>query len=217
MKSEVGTIKIYIFPFIVIGLISGLVIGLNEKINSTHWLAVYLDYANINIDFVKHAEGVVYEHFAPLSLSYLLIILFAACALHRLLLGAVETTHKGIGLSFILPLRNFSLILATAFLGLMLGISLPAGLLEGWQTAARFLVLCIYPVAYLFLIKVLVMFVYHEGAHKKSEWVDAKWKYNLGTRFEGFVILLLSFFMLTYHKQFIESQDWLASKILELL
>jgi hypothetical protein len=197
---QIERVKENILPFFWIGIIVGIVIEKAEYLSGIDWLNSYLNYANIKIDYQTIGQKIFFEHFAPNTLMFLLVAIFFLSAVHRVFWGALEKEpkeRKGI----IYALENFGSLLGIAWLGLMLGIMLPALIFEGYSSFFKFLIFSTYPIVFLFEVSICTVFLYWEGLHKIPEYFDGYSKWRLGTRLEGVGILCLAILFLTYHKQ----------------
>ncbi|MGR5503875.1 hypothetical protein ACQKP3_24410 [Vibrio sp. DNB22_10_4] len=132
------------------------------------------------------------EHVAPRTLILILNFTFFLSALHRIVWGSCETNpreRKGV----IYSLVNLGSLLAIAWLGLMLGVSIPAFYFEGWKISLAFLLLTVYPVLFLIEIDLALKFLYWKGIWKEPEYLEDRWGWRMKTRLEGVFISMLAF------------------------
>ena len=211
---QIKRVKDNITPFLLIGVVMGCFIGAAKKLKEYGWLNNYLEYANISLDYADMGNAVMFEHLAPNTLVILLFLIFLLSALRRIFFGALEAPpkeQKGV----IFALENFASLLAIAWLGMMLGIMLPAWWFEDWRTCAKFAFLAIYPVLYLIEVTCVSMLAYSQFLYKLPIFTHERPKWKIQTRLEGFVILCVALVTLTYHKQLTEFTNltgkWLHS------
>lgn len=198
-QHQLKRVKENILPFISIGFITGFFISDKNPLISIDWLNSYLNYANLQIN-KKIAEEIFLEHFAPNTLTFLLIAIFTLSAIHRFFYGALEykpNDKKGM----IYSLENFASLLAIGWLGLILGIMLSALLFGEVRVVIAFLLLSLYPILYLVLVSSCTALLYCKILQKIPLYIDNNSKWKIGTRIEGFLILFLAIFILTYHSQ----------------
>lgn len=200
---QLNRIKENILPFFLIGLAAGFVIGTSTKLNEMSWLNIYLNYANISIDYAATSSSVLSEHLAPTTLMILLVSIGVSSAMYRIIFGAMEAAPiKRRGPIF--ALENFASLLAIAWLGIMLGLLLPAAIYEGWRTAAKFAFLAIYPAIYLFEVSAVTALMYCELKYRRPRFENNLRKWRMQTRLEGLIILAVAIALLTYYKQYNE-------------
>lgn len=215
-NGQIERIANNIGAFIWIGFIAGICVGTEEWFEKQEFVRCYLDYADLNIDISSFSETVFFEHFAPNTLILLLIAIYILSALHRMVFGSLEREPREKS-GTIYSLENFSSLLAIAWLGMMLGISIPAFVFEGVYSFLKFLLLALYPSIYLVEVTLLTSLLYCEGLHKPPEFLNDKAAWKAGTRLEGFFILILGFLMLTYHQQYNEMMNsfstWVLAKL----
>ncbi len=200
IKYHSERIRDNIKPFILIGVFVGVVVGKASWLQNITWLNSYLEYANINVNYIVDIETIISEHIAPNTLALLLLSIFVFSAIHRIIFGALErkpTDGKGI----IHSLENFTALLAIAWLGLMIGIMFPAWFFDGSNSFLTFLYLSLLPVLYLVLLFIIVAFLHWDGIHYFSKKLDGSLKWKIGTRLEGLFVLLFALIFTTYHKQ----------------
>ena len=211
-QEQLDRVTSNIFAFIILGLISGFIIGGKSTLESWEWLNRYFEFANINVDYTDFGSSLLSEHLAPNSLILILICSFFLSAIHRIIFGAIETRpgeRKGV----IYSLVNFGSLLAIAWLGLMLGISVPAALFDGWSMGLRFLIIAIYPLMFLIEVVFCLKFLYWTGLNEKPEYIEEQTRWKRRTRLEGLGVLMAAFLLFTFHSQYQGFMDSLISSL----
>ncbi len=215
-KHQLKRVSKNIYPFIILGFISGMSIANSNYFESIEWLNWYLQYANIEINYKDSGQSVFFEHFAPNTLLYILIAIFFFSALHRTFRGAIEKPPQN-DEGAIYALENFGSLLAISWLGLMIGIMGPAWYYEGFPSFIKFLVLAIYPIMFLVEVRLCTAFLYWEGLQKIPSYIDDRAGWRWGTRAEGAFVLLLCLIMLTFHQQYDSFMKLLGTLVVSLL
>ena len=205
-----------VVPFFYIGFFSAIFIAKADYLENIDWLNKYFTYANIDFSFKESAKNLFFEQLAPNSLLVFLILIYVMSAMHRIFRGAIEkprSDKKG----FIYTIENFASMLGIAWLGVMLGFMLPAWFFDGFNAFCRCLILAIYPAIFLIEVSVCCAFLHFEGVNKIPEYVDERWKWKIGTRLEGVVILFIAFVILTYHQQYESFLQNLGKGVISML
>ena len=195
--SQVQRVKDNVLPFTFIGLVVGLVIGKASLLRSYGAVNSYFNYAVIDTYYPDSGQNLFFDHFNPNTLTLLLVAMFAFSAFTRLVFGVREKFAED-GRGNLQPLENFGSVLAIAWMGLILGITLPTLIFQGPTSAIKFLVYIAYPLLFLFEVKLCTVFLSGKALYKVHELAGGYSKNNLGIRAEGLVILGLSILMLTY-------------------
>lgn len=216
LKFQLDRIIKNIFPFVLTGFFAGLAIGLSEFLREIDWLAAYFDYASIDFNLAETAKSVLDENLAPTTILFLLIIIFTLSALRRILFGAMESEPKERkGVIFIL--ENFASLLGIAWLGLMWGLSMPAFMFEGLELFLGLLAMSLFPLILIFQLTIITSLIYWEGFHKIPRWAEEMSGWKMGTRLEGFIVLALAIFLVTYHTQYVELMNKLGDFLVSFL
>ncbi len=180
-----------IYPFIWLGLFSGILIGNAGSIQSNSIVQMYMQFNGIETDLANKSTTIFLEHFAPNTLFVIWISVLFFSAIHRILFGATESkTILSIG--FIVPLENFGSLLAIAWLGLMLGMVFPAFYFDGFAIGVSFLFLCLYPVIYLVEMTLFVRIISWHGISQMPFWPSQRSRWKLRTRLEGIFIFSIA-------------------------
>ncbi|MCZ4307407.1 hypothetical protein [Vibrio atlanticus] len=190
-----------ILAFIILGLFSGFIVGGQSTLESCEWLNSYLKFANIEIDYGDFGSSLLSEHLAPNSLTLILIFTFILSALHRIFFGAIETKpgyKKGVTYSLV----NFGSLLAIAWLGLMVGISFPALIFDGFSTAMRFWIISIYPIMFLIEVVFCLKLLYWGGLCEIPVYIEERKQWKRRTRIEGVFVLAVAMFFVTFYEQY---------------
>jgi hypothetical protein len=196
-QSQVQRVVDNILPFSFIGLFVGIVIGKASLFRSFGSLNNYFNYAVIDTHYPDSGQNLFFDHFNPDTLTFLLVAMFAFAACSRLVFGIREKFPED-GRGNIRSLENFGSLLAIAWLGLILGISLPTLLFQGFGSCIKFLVNIAYPILFLIEVRICTTFLSGKSLYKVHELAGGYNKNNLGIRAEGLVILVLAILMLTY-------------------
>lgn len=196
-QSQVERVKDNILPFAFIGLFVGLVLGKASWFRSFGVVNNYFNYAVIDTYYPDSGQNLFFNHFNPDTLTFLLVAMFAFSAFSRLVFGIREKFADD-GRGNLQSLENFGSLLAIAWLGLILGITLPTLIFQGPTSAIKFLVYISYPLLFLFEVKLCTAFLSGKSLYKVHELAGGYSKNNLGVRAEGLVILGLAILLLTY-------------------
>ncbi|HCG9714657.1 TPA: hypothetical protein NKP66_004615, partial [Vibrio parahaemolyticus] len=211
-KEQLDRVTSNILAFIILGLLSGFIVGGKSTLESWELLNRYFEFANITVDYTDFGSSLLSEHLAPNSLALILICSFVFSAMHRIIFGAIETRpgeQKGV----IYSLVNFGSLLAIAWLGLMLGISVPAAFFDGWSIGLKFLIVAIYPLMFLIEVVFCLKLLYWTGVNEKPEFVEDQTRWKRRTRLEGVGVLMVAFLLFTFNSQY---QDFMKSIISNL-
>lgn len=203
-------VKQNIKPFIYLGILSGFITSFQKELENNTIINWFLEYSELQINYDQFAKNILFEHFAPTSLSFLICMLFLMSAIHRIIYGAVEfkpSEQRGT----IYAIENFISLLAIALLGLMIGISIPAGLFEGAEMLIKFMIIAITPVLTLIVVTAITQLIHHEGIHKLPKYLDEHSKWKVRTRIEGIVVLLATLLFAAHQKYFFELQIFINS------
>ena len=197
-QSQVERVKDNILPFACIGLVVGMVIGKASWFRSFGSINNYFNYSVIDTYYPDSGQTLFFNHFDPNTLTFLLIAIFAFSAISRLVFGIREKFPEE-GRGNIRTLENFGSLLAIAWLGLIVGISLPTLIFQGVTSSLKFLVYISYPLLFLIEVKICTAFLSGKSLYKVHELAGGYHKHKLGVRAEGLVLLGMSALMLTYH------------------
>ena len=215
-QSQVERVKDNIIPFAFIGLLVGIVIGKASLFRGFRPLNNYFNYAVIDTHYPDSGQNLFFNHFNPDTLTLLLVVMFALAAISRLFLGTRENFSED-GEGNTRTLENFGSLLAIAWMGLILGISLPALIFQGFGSSIKFLVYIAYPLLFLIEVKICTAFLSGKSLYKVHELAGGYKKHKLGVRAEGLVILVLTALMLTYHDRHSEAVRSLTQWIKSML
>jgi hypothetical protein len=188
-----------ILPFFCMGLLLGIVIGKASWLRSFGWMNEYLAYAKINTNYVDSGQTIFLDHFDASILMYLLIAILVTGALQRVYFGVRDQGYRSAGV--IQTLATFGSLLAIAWLGMILGISIPTFLFQGYGKFVTFFLYIIYPL--LFLIKLEICTAFLSG--KLLAIVGLRGVSKLGIRVEGLVVMGIALTMLTYQELYFAS------------
>jgi hypothetical protein len=215
-RSQVEKVKNNILPFTVIGLCVGIVIGKASLFRSIGSINRYFNYAAIDTHYPDSGQMLFFNHFNPDTLTSLLVAIFAFSAISRLVFGIREDFPED-GRGNIRTLENFGSLLAIAWLGLILGISLPTLFFQGVSSCIKFLVFIAYPLLFLIEVKICTGFLSGKSLYKVHELAGGYNKRSLGIRAEGLVIMVLAILMFTYQDRQTEAVSsfthWIRSML----
>ncbi|ELA8098837.1 hypothetical protein HJ201_23680 [Vibrio parahaemolyticus] len=209
-QEQLDRVTSNILAFIILGLISGFIVGGKSTLESWDWLNRYFEFANVSVDYASFGSSLLSEHLAPNSLTLILIFSFFFSAVHRIIYGAVETRpeeKKGV----IYSLVNFGSLLAIAWLGLMLGIFVPAVFFDGWSTGFKFLIIAVYPLLFLVEVVFCLKLLYWSGINEKPDYIEDRKQWRRRTRIEGFVVLIAAVLLFTFNDQYQNTMSSLTS------
>ena len=214
-SNQFQRVKDNILPFVLIGLFVGIFIGKASWFRSFAWINDYLKYSGINTYYPDSGQVLFFKHFGPDTLTFLLIAIFAFSAMNRIVL-AVKQEGRGYW-DIVKPLENFGTFLAVAWLGLILGITLPTLIYEGISRGVTFLVYIVYPLVFLVEVGLCMAFLSSRSLDVIEDYAGRYNKRILGVRVEGLVLFCLSVLMLTYqdkHATLIKSLvTWVKSAL----
>ncbi|WP_342057852.1 hypothetical protein [Aeromonas sp. OTU364] len=199
-KEQLDRVMSNIGAFIIIGSLSGFIIGAKSTLESCEWLSSYLKFVNINVDYSDFGGSLLSEHLAPNSLTLILVFSFFLSALHRILFGVIDSRPDKNGMIY--SLVSFGSLLAIAWLGLMIGISFPALIFDGWSIALKYIIISIYPAMFLIEVVFCLKYLYWGGLNERPEYIEDIKKWKMKTRFEGVGVLALSILFLTFYGQY---------------
>ena len=211
-KKQLDRVYGNIWAFILLGMLSGFIVGGEDYLRGLKFLNYLLNFLEVQIDYKELGSSLMFEHLAPNSLVLILVFTFLFSSLHRIFYGAIpaeKVKEKGI----IYSLINFGSLLAIAWLGISLGISIPALIFDGWKVSISFLVLSIYPVLFLIEIACCQLIMYGEGFNERPVFKEDMKAWARKTSFEGLVLLVLAFVVLIgieKHQKFI---GWIVSSL----
>ncbi|WP_146162720.1 hypothetical protein [Vibrio splendidus] len=206
LKNQLNRVRENICAFILLGMLSGFIVGGEDYLSDLKYLNSLLSLLDVQIDYKELGSSFMFEHFAPNSLVLILVFAFFFSSLHRIFHGAIRTEkveEKGI----IYSLVNFGSLLAIAWLGIMLGISFPALIFDGWKVSLSFWILSIYPVLFLIEISCCQLIMYWEGLSERPVFKEDMKAWARKTSLEGIAILVLAFVVLIgmeKHQTFID-------------
>ena len=203
-QKYIQRIKNNILPFVFMGLIVGIVIGKASWFRSFGWLNDYIKYAGINTYYPDSGQSLFFDHFGPATLTFLLIAMFAFSGIHRIALGARERSFRD-KKGFNHTLESFGSLLAIAWLGLILGITLPTLVFQGFTKFIVFFVNVSYPLVFLLEAAVCVAFLSGDTLKKVHNLAGGYARENIAIRAEGIVLLLLSIAMITYQQKHLDT------------
>lgn len=181
------------------GLLLGIVIGKASWLRSFGWINEYLVYAKINTYYVDSGQTIFLDHFDAGILMYLLIAIFVTAALQRVFLGIRDQGQKTAGV--IPTLASFGSLLAIAWAGMILGISIPTFIFQGYGKFVIFFLYIIYPLLFLIELKICTDFL----SGKLYAIVGLRGPSRLGIRVEGLVVMGIALTMLTYQELYFAS------------
>jgi hypothetical protein len=203
-QSQVERVKDNIIPFAFIGLLVGIVIGKASLFRSISPINNYFNYAVIDTYYPDSGQILFFNHFNPNTLTLLLVAIFSLAAISRLFFGIREKFAED-GRGNIRTLENFGSLLAIAWMGLILGISLPTLIFQGVASCIKFLVYIAYPVLFLIEVRICTAFLSGKSLYKVHELAGGYNRHRVGIRAEGLVILVLAMLMLTYQDRHSEA------------
>lgn len=206
MESIFQRIKNNVWPFFLMGLLTGTVINVERVIKSNKLLSKYFEFAGIDSNILSTYLKIILEHIAPITLSLALALIFLFSAFHRLICGKVEAENRFIKF-VILPMEKFASSLAIALLGILLGFSVVAIALRS-EIGALSLATCFYPIFYLILLHLSVNIMFMRNAP-----IVNKMPAFIKDRFDGLALLIISFLVLTFHRQLILVVEWISGLI----
>jgi len=194
-NQQIQRVKDNILPFAFIGLFIGIVIGKASWFRQFGWLNDYFRFANIDTYYPDSGQVLFFRHFDADTLTFLLIALFGFSAFHRIVFGFHER-GSGRGGTINQTIENFGSLLAIAWLGLILGIMLPALVFQGFASCINFLVYAVYPLVFLIEVKIFTTFLSGNSLEKIQDIFGRN--SSLGIRMEGVAVLGLALLMLAY-------------------
>jgi hypothetical protein len=213
-KKYLHKVKNNILPFVFIGLIVGIVIGKASMFRGVGFINDFLNYADINTYFPDSGQSLFLNHFGPASLTFLLIAMIAFAGIHRIVFGSREKNSRDNG-GFSHTLDTFGSLLAIAWLGLIVGIGLPALIFQGYVRFTVFFLNVSYPLVFLVEAMICTALLSSPFLKKVHSMAGGFGPQSLVVRVEGVVLLLLSAVMLTFqenHLDLIDSfTDWVKS------
>lgn len=196
-QKYIQRVKNNILPFVLMGLFVGIVIGKASWFRSFGWINDYLKYAEIDTYYPDSGQILFFNHFGPDALTFLLVAIFAFSGIGRIVLGVREKGpeyNEGI----VQSLENFGSLLAIAWLGLILGITLPILLFQGFASCITFFVFVAYPLVFLVEVNICTAFLSGDTLMKVNDLAAKYHKTNLGIRAEGLFLLSVAILALTY-------------------
>jgi hypothetical protein len=213
-RYQLKRVKDNIIPFACIGLLVGIVIGKASWFRGFPSLNSYFGYAGINTYFPDSGQIAFYNHFSPDTLTFLLVAIFIFAGMTRLVLGFKERGPED-RTSVMQSLDNLGSLLAIAWVGLILGITIPVFIFQGLNSCAIFFVNIFYPLIFLIEVSLCTEFLAGPILDKIHRLIGNKAK--LGTRVEGLVILGLGILILTFQGQHADTIDsftgWITSML----
>ena len=192
---------ISILPFLFMGLTVGIVIGKASWFRGIGWMNDYLNYADINTYYPDSGQSLFLSHFGPATLTVLLIAMFAFAGIHRIVRGSREkkgTTHT---------LESFGFLLSMAWLGLIVGIAVPALIFQGFRPFMMFFLNVSYPLVFLVEVAICTAFLAGPFLKKLHSLAGGFGPQSLVIRVEGLVLLLLSALMLAFQENHLDLID----------
>ena len=192
-----------ILPFVFMGLIIGVVIGKASWFRSFTWINDYLNYADIQTYYPDSGQSLFFDHFGPATLTFLLIAMIAFAGVHRIALGSREKNSRDTK-GFSHTLESLGSLLAIAWLGLILGIALPALIFQGFTKFVVFFLNVSYPLVFLVEVTICAAILSGGFLNKVHSLVGRIGPQSLVVRVEGIVLLLLSIVMLTYEQNHLD-------------
>jgi hypothetical protein len=214
--SQVQRVKNNILPFALIGLCVGIVIGKASWFRSFRPIREFFDYAGIYTRYPDSGQGLFFDHFNEDTLTLLLVVMFLLSALSRLVLGIREKFPED-SRGNIHTLDNFGSLLAIAWMGLMLGISVPVFALQGFSSFAKFIVYIVYPLVFLIEVKICTAFLSGNSLYAVHNMAGGHRRPKLGIRAEGLVVLILAILMLTFQSRQYEGIELFVNWIQSLV
>ena len=208
-------IKDNIAPFIIIGLLSGVIFRFADVIQASGFIQSYLEFAKINLNLKADYLSAFSEHIAPVTLSYSLIFIYVLATFHRIVWGEVSPRGTWLTKRVINPVALFSSSLAVAMLGLLIGIAI-ASLGESWRYSLAFLIACAYPVSYMFLLKAGVGFVYDDRHHKVTDFFIDNTPRSIKSRAQGVHMLIMATIVITFHSHIFVFIDYIGKSVIGL-
>jgi hypothetical protein len=202
--NQVQRVKDNILPFVLIGLFVGIFIGKASWFRSFGWINDYLKYAEINTYYPDSGQILFFNHFGPDSLTFLLVAIFAFAGIGRMARGVREKDlddKDGI----VQSLENLGSLLAVAWLGLILGMTPPVLIYEGFASSVGFLVNIAYPLVFLVEVNICIAFLSGDTLRKVHDLVERYDRSNFGVRGEGLFLLALAILILTYENKHVDT------------
>jgi hypothetical protein len=196
-NNQIQRVKDNILPFVYIGLFVGIFIGKASWFRSFSWIDNFLNYIVINTYYPDSGQIIFFSHFEPDTLTFMLAAIFAFAAIIRITLGVREkdpTYNEGI----IQSVENLASLLAIAWLGLILGITLPVLVFEGYRECIAFFVFVAYPLLFLVEVSICTAFLSGETLMKVNNLSARYLKMDFGIRLEGLFLLGLAMLVLTF-------------------
>ena len=195
--NQIQRVKNNILPYIFIGLFVGIIIGKASWFRSFGWINSYLKYAGIDTYYPDSGQILFFNHFGPDTLTFLLVAIFAFSGIGRIVLGVREKDPKNTS-GIVQSLENFGSLLAIAWLGLILGMTLPVLIFQGFASCIAIFVSVFYPLIFLIEVNVCTGFLTGDTLGKLHDSIERYNRANLGVRAEGLCILGLAILALTY-------------------
>lgn len=203
-QKYIQRVKNNILPFVFMGLFVGIVIGKASWFRRFGWINDYLNYAGINTHYPDSGQLLFFNHFGPATLTFLLIAMFAFSGIYRIALGVREKNFRD-SKGFNHTLESFGSLLAIAWLGLILGITLPTLIFQGFTSFIVFLVNVSYPLVFLVEANICVAFLSGDILKKVYDLAGGYARENLAIRAEGIVLLSLSMIMITFQQKHLDT------------
>jgi hypothetical protein len=193
---QIQRAKENVLPFIGMGLFIGILAGKASWFRSFGWLNDYFVYAGINTYYPDSGQTLFFNYFDSGPLTFFVIAIFAYSAFSRVIFGIDEKGPRNCR-EIIRAIENFGSLLATAWLGLILGIMLPTLIFQGVVSCMTFSVYAVYPLLFLIEISICTAFLMSHALYRMKEFVG-RGKLKLGVRLEGLFLLGLTILMFTY-------------------
>ena len=200
-------VKSNILPFIIIGLVLGLVIGKASKLRGIGTINDWLNFASINTYFPDSGQRLFFNYFFPEVLTFFLVVMLALAGFHRLVRGDREKFPDDRN-SNSQALDNFGSLLAIAWLGLLIGISVPVMIYEHPLRGLEFLANAAFPLVFLIEVQVCTAFISGTGLNVVYNLAGGHSRTAVSVRAEGLVLVLAAGALMTFMEHHYQAIDW---------
>jgi hypothetical protein len=203
-----------IFPFLIIGALSGYISVCKVSLESLIWLQDLQSFMKIDIDWEAISIDMFSEHAAPQSLTVIIVSLTFFSILHKLVYGEVQELNTWFGMKVVLSLENFGSLLAIAMLGLILGVAMSALTTGDVYSFIKFILVSTFPILTLVLIRFTLRLC--QNVELKFHWKEDEIKHKKKSRLQGFFVLGLMMAIMVGHYYIFNWLDSLIGFLLNL-
>jgi hypothetical protein len=186
-------------PFIFIGMFVGLFIRNATWFRSIGWFNDWLVYTRINTRYFDSGQMLFMRGFNPDSLTYMLVCLCFFSALHRIVFGSHGRHSRW---DFNQSIEQLGSFLAIAWLGLIVGITVPALIYQSIQSGVSFLTNAVYPLLFLVEVTLINGLLYRSSLLVFLSQNRIYHKLKNVIRLDGLIALALGILMLTYQNKY---------------